>query len=251
MNIARYKNIGVVVGSLAAGGGAGFWIAKKRYERIANEEIASVKETYDRLSASAKKFKTPAEAVKELVDEVEEGADELEEKLETLEYASSDFSESAHQSTKDRVEAMLSKKLILEKEENIFEKQLTPEEIETLKTDPNKFVSVPSEDHPFIISVEDFMDDDEYTRQTIVYYEEDDTLVDDRDQVIPDVEGTVGSDALTKFGTGSSDKDIVYVRNNALDTQFEVVRNKGSFTEVVLGYESSEKQRPRKMRDDE
>lgn len=91
---------------------------------------------------------------------------------------------------------------------------------------------------PYIISEDEFMDPNvftEFDRGTLLYYEKDDTLATDRDEVITDVENTVGSSALTNFGHLSNNKDVVFVRNVKLGMNFEIIREEGSFKETVLG----------------
>lgn len=92
---------------------------------------------------------------------------------------------------------------------------------------------------PYIISIEDFHDDDDMTKISIVYYEDDDTLVDEREQVIPDIESVVGRKNLNRFGHKSQDENILYVRNEKLGggTDFEIARNDGSYSHLVLGFE--------------
>lgn len=91
---------------------------------------------------------------------------------------------------------------------------------------------------PYIISEEDFIDPNSYVefdRNTLLYYEEDDVLATDRDEVIQNVEEIIGSQALTSFGYGSNNKDVVFVRNVKLGCNFEVIREEGSYQEMVLG----------------
>ena len=91
---------------------------------------------------------------------------------------------------------------------------------------------------PYIISEDEYLDPmvfKEFERCTVIYYEGDDTLATDRDEVITDVEEIIGSSALTNFGNMSSHKDVVYVRNVRLGANFEVLRESGSYQEIVLG----------------
>ena len=58
---------------------------------------------------------------------------------------------------------------------------------------------------PYLIHINEFMDTDAdpyaaYDKIPLVYYSEDDTLCDEKDVPIPDVERLLGSDALTSFG---------------------------------------------------
>ena len=90
-----------------------------------------------------------------------------------------------------------------------------------------------------------------YSNQSLVYYEEDDILVDDYDgSVIDNPEDIVGEEALLKFGDGSSDPDIVYVRNKTLALQFEIVRKKSSYSKEVLRIQPESK-KPKKIKKDE
>lgn len=94
-----------------------------------------------------------------------------------------------------------------------------------------------NENEPYILTFEEFMDDgrDNRIQATLTYYEDDDILADDREAPVEDIENTVGPDALTHFGYGSNDPHIVYVRNERLDIDFEIIRNLGNYTEIVHG----------------
>lgn len=116
--------------------------------------------------------------------------------------------------------------------------------------DDEEEVVVRNPNEPYIISIKEFMQDrDEYDKVTVSYFEDDDVLCDEREEVIPNVEATVGSDALTKFGELSEDSKIVYVRNERIKTDFEVLRDPGSYSEIVLGFK--EESGVRKMRNDD
>ena len=103
---------------------------------------------------------------------------------------------------------------------------------------------------PFILSKREFEEgEEEYTQNTLTYYEGDDVLTDERDQPIHHLQKIVGNENL-RFGEKSDDPNVVYIRNNHLEVDFEVCRSPGTFAEEVLGYtEPSNKQRPRKFRE--
>lgn len=127
-----------------------------------------------------------------------------------------------------------------------------PQEHNAFDNSPTGVIDPPDPDNPYVISVEEFMGNDSgYDQITISYYEEDDTLCDEREQPIPDVEGTVGSGNLQRFGVGSDDVNIVYVRNERLRTDFEICRESGSFVQKVLGISENESRPPKKMKQDE
>lgn len=81
---------------------------------------------------------------------------------------------------------------------------------------------------PRVISQEEYSHDEagqDFAKQTIHFYGKHQTLLDEEDEVIAqnDVERTVGWRSLRRFGDKSNQPDVVYVRNEALETDFEVV----------------------------
>lgn len=113
-------------------------------------------------------------------------------------------------------------------------------------------------DYPFTITRDDYFDDEpDYDKLTLTYYVADDILADTRDEIVDDVEGTIGPDALESFGHISGDPNICYVRNRERDADFEIVRDERSYSVVIHGMDPEDlglkkaKERPKKMRDDE
>ena len=100
---------------------------------------------------------------------------------------------------------------------------------------------------PYVISLEEFSEEkDNFDKTTLYYYELDDTLTEQNDEIITDVYSTIGDNALSSFGEESQDPDIVYVRNEKISTDFEVIRHDKSFSKEVLGYTDSDKKRTNK-----
>lgn len=86
---------------------------------------------------------------------------------------------------------------------------------------------------PYIISVEEFgRNDFGFVQQTVTFYEGDDVLVDSHDVPIYDPGAVVGP---LVFGKGSGDPNICYVRNKRVKTEYEVIRDTGSFEIEVQG----------------
>lgn len=75
-----------------------------------------------------------------------------------------------------------------------------------------------------------------YTHSTVEYYQGDDILTDTDDSVVFDYPTHIGTDNL-KFGHGSCDPSIVFIRNDKLMTEYEVILNTGSYHLEVLGEE--------------
>lgn len=101
------------------------------------------------------------------------------------------------------------------------------------------------DDVPYVISIEEYMQNENDWHQTnLTYYAGDDVLVDENDTPIPNKEKIVGE---LKFGHGSNDANIVYIRNPKMSIEWEVVYDRGSYQEEVLGLEI-EKAYPSELR---
>lgn len=102
---------------------------------------------------------------------------------------------------------------------------------------------------PYVISKDEFFENEpDYETEQLTYFESDDTLIDSKEMPVEDTEKTVGDDNLTKFGYGSGDQNIVFIRNDKLELLFEVVRSRGEYATEVLGFNHEDKRPLRKMR---
>lgn len=91
---------------------------------------------------------------------------------------------------------------------------------------------------PYLISHVDFHETEtEWSKISLAYYEDDDTLAGDDDLPIDDIERLIGEVHLDFFGIRSDDKNIVYIRNPQLSSDFEITRNAAGYNQVVLGLE--------------
>lgn len=113
--------------------------------------------------------------------------------------------------------------------------------------DKNDNWSYPSEmaqrsvEKPFIIHQDEYSGNDtEYTQVTYTYYEGDQVLAEIDDTPVTNVDDVVGLNNLKKFGHGSDDQNIVYIRNSRLELEIEVCRSHGSFENEVEGLEHSD-----------
>lgn len=121
----------------------------------------------------------------------------------------------------------------------------TDEEYEIEEPEPEEEVDASGMDDVYVISYEEFSESrEDYDKITIEYYEKDDTLVDERQEILPD--DTLCDEAFQCFGQDSNDPDIVYVRNDKLSTDFEVVRVDKSYSIDILGLDVEEPQKHRK-----
>jgi hypothetical protein len=86
---------------------------------------------------------------------------------------------------------------------------------------------------PYIIHRDEFFNKEmDCTQTTLTYYKGDDILCDEHDVPIYNYGLIVGE---LKFGHGSEDSSIVYVRNENLGAEYEVILDHGYFQVQVLG----------------
>ena len=90
--------------------------------------------------------------------------------------------------------------------------------------------------NPYVISPEAFGDKDDYETISLTYYS-DGVLTDDADNIIEDVNDTVGEESLKSFG--EYEDDSVFVRNDRLKCDYEILLDTRKYSDVV-GDEVSE-----------
>lgn len=94
-----------------------------------------------------------------------------------------------------------------------------------------------SPDRPYVVHVDEKLEL-EYEEMTLTYYSVDDVVCNERDEILDteDRELKLGEANLNRFGHGSGDPSIVYIRNDTLELVFEVVLSPNSFSEEVHGF---------------
>lgn len=111
-------------------------------------------------------------------------------------------------------------------------------------------------DSPYVIDRDEYMEGERgYSQVTLTYFAEDDTLVDEGDMPVENPDRVVGIVNLDKFGHRSMDPRIVYIRNEKLSADYEVLLHDGSYGEVVHGQISPPRKKAssrisRKMREE-
>ena len=171
---------------VTAGGALAWDFARKKYERIAEEEINSVKETYAQRKA----------VVVKSADEPAASEPAQHPKESVLDYAA-----------KLRHEGYLPKEDTGKKEED-----------------------APPVDKPYIISPEEFGEMYGYEQISLTYYS-DGSLADENDELVEDADEVVGLDSLTRFG--EYEEDSVFVRNDALRCDYEILADQRTYAEVL------------------
>jgi hypothetical protein len=227
------KSIALVAVGMLAGGGTATLILKKHYQRILDEEVASVKAAYKDLKKQNL----------DLIDVVTQPKPVVEKDKPLSE---------------DDILNISAAKLI---SDHGYGGGVIEEEAPRFKLYDRTTVNFNpadeerGEEEPYVISLAEFSNDEEdFDKITLRYFEEDDTLTEELRKDTPLPIESVGAANLLRFGVGSEDEEIVYVRNEKLKIDFEIVRDEGSYTETALGLpewnsrDVKDKPRVKKMR---
>lgn len=209
------------VGSLAAGFAIGYKVAEKRisaqFEQRLEKETAGMREFYQ---VARKPYATPQEAAAALMTE-----EVPESETPTAETANNKVAYHKIVKTEYAPEDDPEEELAVEAEVGP-----RPEEVHQ-----NVFV----DGAPILISQEEFMENEsEYVQGNLTYYKTDAVLADEKDDVIEDRDAVIGDNNLARFGdprNGSSDPNIIHVRNPRLQMEFEVCLSENSYRREVLG----------------
>lgn len=208
---------GVVVGSALT-----YLIASKRisskWQKIADEQVEQVKSHY---TAVYKPDVELADLASKYQDEVTEDKQTVEAIVKTNGYTS--YNEVAPTAVETPSEPVAS---------NVFE-SVDPDTYFVFEEELARREAYPNQ--PFVITSEEYEHDEAgFEKAELTYYDEDDVLCDSDDTVVP-VDSAVGVENMLRFGHGSGDPEVVYVRSPQLGIDFEVTHNAGSYAEVVLG----------------
>lgn len=216
------KNILINIAVFAVGATAGFLVAKKmledRYAEFAQQEIDSVKEAFGKYHPNRKKD----------VDEINKDYAPAKPPEATL--VRSSLNENKYEQAK-RNYNLIGKSSIEEEIDNIIDDVdevrdaagKTEEEMDLSKVDRTK---------PYIITDTEFNEEfDHHDKCSLYYYSADDVLSDEGEDIIDNVENLVGLDAIDAL----NETNIIWVRNEPLAIDYEIIVVNGSFAEIVHG----------------
>lgn len=221
------------VGGVIIGVSVGFLIAKKRLEAKiraeAEEEINAVRDLYFEKARRLDNTKRVVEK-KETIQEVMEKAG----------YVSP---------TEDREVAEAEagpEQVALEAEQepetrNVFHAG----EITDWDWDVEKQIREEGHDQvPYVLHRDEYFPNEYgWDQVSLTYFEGDDVLADDHDTPVDDQDAMVGLGNLAKFGHGSGDPNVVYVRNPELNLEIEIIHSDGEFAKQRRGIPIEEPER--------
>lgn len=238
--------VGLAVGAFLLGAGIGgglvYILAKRaletKYQKIAAEAEEEMREHYTQkmVALESEAAKRP---VKEIVEERGYSSPDADTSKPPMAISPPDaVKEQAKETLKDaRPEAA---KVIKEPQEhaevkNVFEQHGDPPGDTWVHAEELK---KRSPDRPYVIHLDERDEYDDYQPVSLTYFEGDDVVADGRDDIIgpEDRERLLGEKNLVKFGHGSQDPNVVYIRNDSLEIVYEVVKSTASYAEEVAGF---------------
>jgi hypothetical protein len=112
---------------------------------------------------------------------------------------------------------------------DVAEERTQVEEVVVVVFNYEEEMKTRSSNHPYIVSEDEYSEDSE-DRVCWTFYEGSDTLADDKDEPI-DLEDYAGR-ANLRFGYGSSDPNVVFIRNEKYDLWAEITKMPQTWEEM-------------------
>lgn len=226
--------VGVAVGCLVSSR-----YFKTKYEKLVDEEVEQMRQHYhDKVVALQDKPKA-----EELVEELGYTPTASQENTTRTDYRRPDEAQ-------QQEEVPAYDKTTPEKEpevENVFV-AATGEKFD--EWDYDKELRGRTPDKPYVIHVDEFNENEtNYEQVTYTYWESNDILsIASTDEIIEEVDRIVGLDNLKLFGHGSTQTHAVYVRNDKLNMDIEILRSESDYAEVVHGVDLTHSEEDHRMR---
>lgn len=202
---SKLSNVIIFAAGAALGSIVTWKLVKTKYEQIAQEEINSVKEMYGH-------------------DKHEDESTECEED------ADDDYIE-AESERCEKLREAVALGVDTSNAPDIMEYAQKVGAIGYSEKEDNTNMKI---EKPYLIRPDEFDMFEDYEAITLTYYK-DGVLADEQDNVIEDVEGIVGVDSLNHFGENVDDPDTVYVRNDTLKCDYEILRDCDEYSNLYPG----------------
>ena len=199
------KNFFTFVTGLVIGSVVTYVVVKDKFEKIAQEEIDSVKEVFGK-RVEKETDKKVAKIAKKEVEKIRKEYNEYDNL--TKNYTS--YSKNETEET-------------VEEDEEVCENNEDRVELDEIERASDY-------DRPYIIEPQEFGALDGYSLITLYHYS-DNVLADDCDELVEDLDDVVGKDYASHFG--EYEDDCVYVRNDRLKADYEICRDLRKYSDVV------------------
>lgn len=230
-----YKAVLLKVAIFALGVGSGFLIGKKVYEtyyaQLAQEEIDSVKEVYQNRIRSLMKG-VPEEALRPSERYVKQQNEECSASVQERTNNNGSLVRSSLDSNINEQAKKNYNLVSMKKDEEDDEEIDEPVTDAAEKTEEEMDLTQVDRTMPYIIDDQEFTNEfDHHDKIFLYYYRGDDVLCDEHEEVINDIEETVGYDALAALDMQTT----VWVRNEPLCIDYEIISINKSYAEAVHG----------------
>lgn len=224
--------ISAAFGGVCIGVGVGYIVAEKHLAAKFDDRLArETEEMREFYTIHRKKYPTPEAAVADLIPEPALTSDGVVERVAYHKIVKQ------YNSDEDPEEELAVEAEIVEGPDGtLMISEVMHHNIFNDKGDPSK---------PYIISEDEYVENEpEYEQSSLTYYEKDQVLTDHREDFIENSEMAVGTAFAVNFGHGSNDDNTVHVRNETLRMDFEIVKSEGSYRVDVLGEDEIPIERP-------
>lgn len=238
---------GVSLVSLAIGGLGGYKYAEKKlirlYEEALEEETEALKQRYVVFKKSDE-YETPSDALRRLIPE--KLSDEIPDEVstETLERVAEGLKrtqyDKMYKPTGEPIVKVPDVHKAVFEPEGVAEPASIFRDVAVELGDPEensgyvRELNDVSNTKPFIISRDEFFENEPENDQVQwIYWAGDQVLMDEDRNPVTEVNKLVGVRNLSQFGVGSSDKRIVYVRNQARGIDYEILYHESRYAEEI------------------
>lgn len=201
------KNFFTFVTGLVIGSVVTYVIVKDKFEKIAQEEIDSVKEVFGRRVEKETDKKVEKIAKKEV--------EKIRKEYNEYDNLTKNYTSYSKNKTEESIEDV--------EYEEVCENDEDGVELDEIERASDY-------DRPYIIEPQEFGALDGYSLITLYHYS-DNVLADDCDELVEDIDDVVGEDYASHFG--EYEDDCVYVRNDRLKADYEICRDLRKYSDVV------------------
>lgn len=192
----KATGIAAFIFGVAVGSGATWYFLKDKYEKLAQEEIDSVKKVFSKRNKDISEDVEDEKPEEPQTKPVDSTRVNYERALNTLDYTT------------------------YSAETPVKEEKQEEEETEEPMNDG----------HPYVIPPEEFGMEDDYDQISLTYFS-DHILTDENNEIVEDVERVVGFDSLNHFG--EYEDDSVFVRNDRLKCDYEILLDQRRYSDVL------------------
>lgn len=201
------KNFFTFVTGLVIGSVVTYVIVKDKFEKIAQEEIDSVKEVFGR--------RVEKEADKKVEKIAKKEVEKIRKEYNEYDNLTKNYTSYSKNKTEESIKDV--------EYEEVCENDEDGVELDEIERASDY-------DRPYIIEPQEFGALDGYSLITLYHYS-DNVLADDCDELVEDLDDVVGEDYASHFG--EYEDDCVYVRNDRLKADYEICRDLRKYSDVA------------------